>query len=300
MSTLAVLFMVGLAYVAIPQLGFFDTNWTTLLHSDWRFFAAAVVSLLLSFAAASTIYIQLAPKSLGFGSTYLVQIASAFAGKVLPVGLGSIGINYLYLRRQGCRQAVAATVVAVNNLLGFAGHGLWLLLVAVLLSRQAQVLKFDEAVNGWIVLGAALGLIVLVVVIIALRKRLRRAIKDVLKQLGSYRSQPTKLPIALGASMTLTACNIAIVWFSAQALGVPLSIVAAAVALTTGILAQTVTPTPGGLGGVEAGLVGGLVISGVKFDTAVAVTILFRFVNYWLPLALGGLALWAAIHRKLL
>jgi len=298
-SIVAVLLLVGLLYVTIPQLGFFDSNREMLLQSDWRLLGLSVVCLLASFAAASIIYLQLSPKPLHFSTTYLVQIASAFAGKVLPAGLGSISVNYLYLRRRGCRQAVAATVVAVNNLLGFVGHGLWLLLVVVLLSNQAKGLVLQD-INGWVIAGVAAGLVVLLAVLVALRRQLRRAIKEVVSQLRTYHRQPTKIVIALGASMALTACNIAIVWLSSQALQVPLSILAAAVALTTGILAQTVTPTPGGLGGVEAGLVGGLLLTGVKLEDAVAVTILFRLVTYWLPLGLGGGALLLAVRRRLL
>jgi undecaprenyl-diphosphatase len=298
-TIIGVLFGVALLYVAIPQLGFFDSNWQTLLHSNWRLLGVAMACLLLSFAAASVIYMQLSPRRLRFGSTYVIQIAGAFAGKVLPAGLGSISVNYLYLRRQGCRPAVAGTVVAINNLLGFVGHGVWLLLVALLLTSQAKALTV-HGVNSWVVGGIAAGLGLLVAVAMLARRRLRRAIRDIVQQLRTYRRQPGKLVIALAASMLLTACNITILWLSAHALHAPLTIVAAAVALTTGILAQTVTPTPGGLGGVEAGLVGGLVLANVKLETAVTATILFRFVTYWLPLALGGIALLYAVRRKLL
>jgi uncharacterized membrane protein YbhN (UPF0104 family) len=298
-SIVAVVLIVGLLYASVPQLGFFDSNRQTLLHSDWRLVGLSVGCLLVSFAAASIIYGQLSPRPLRFGATYLVQIASAFAGKVLPAGLGSISVNYLYLRRQGCRQAVSATVVAVNNLLGFVGHGLWLVLVAALLSGQLHGVVL-QGVNGWVVAGVTVGLVLLLLVGVTLRWRLRRAIGDVMSQLRTYRHQPNKLVIALGASMMLTACNIAIVWLSSQALQVPLTVLTAAVALTTGVLAQTVTPTPGGLGGVEVGLVGGLMLAGTSLENAIAVTIMYRLVTYWLPLLLGGAALLIAVRRRLL
>lgn len=298
-SIAAGLLLVALAYVAIPQLGFFDANWRTLFHSDWRLFAASVACLLLSFAAASSIYVLLSPRRLSFAATYLVQIAGAFAGKVLPAGLGSISVNYLYLRKQGLRQAVAATVIATNNLLGYVGHGLWLLIVWVL-AGHGQLMSRPVNLNHWVILAIGVGVVVLLGVLYSFRRRLRTVIRDVLMQLRAYRKQPLRLASALLASMVLTACNIAIVWLSAQALDVSLGVLAAAIALTTGILAQTVTPTPGGLGGVEAGLVGGLVLNGVPLEAAVTVTILFRFVTYWLPLLFGGLALLVAVRRQII
>ena len=48
--------------------------------------------------------------------------------------------------------------------------------------------------------------------------------------------------------------------------------------------------TPGGLGFVEAGLVGTLTVSGVSASDALSATLLYRIVAYWLPLPAGAIA----------
>jgi uncharacterized protein (TIRG00374 family) len=48
--------------------------------------------------------------------------------------------------------------------------------------------------------------------------------------------------------------------------------------------------TPGGLGFVEAGLVGTLTLAGVHANDALTATLLYRLVSYWLPLPAGGIA----------
>ena len=48
--------------------------------------------------------------------------------------------------------------------------------------------------------------------------------------------------------------------------------------------------TPGGLGFVEAGLVTTLTLAGVPGGDALAATLLYRIVSYWLPLLAGGVA----------
>jgi uncharacterized membrane protein YbhN (UPF0104 family) len=48
--------------------------------------------------------------------------------------------------------------------------------------------------------------------------------------------------------------------------------------------------TPGGLGFVEAGLVGTLTLAGVSANDALTATLLYRLVAYWLPLPAGGIA----------
>jgi uncharacterized membrane protein YbhN (UPF0104 family) len=48
--------------------------------------------------------------------------------------------------------------------------------------------------------------------------------------------------------------------------------------------------TPGGVGFVEAGLVGTLTLAGVSGSDAVAATLLYRLASYWLPLPAGAAA----------
>lgn len=55
--------------------------------------------------------------------------------------------------------------------------------------------------------------------------------------------------------------------------------------------------TPGGLGFVEAGLAGTLVAAGVSASEAVATTLLFRLVSFWLPLPVGAVAGWRFRRR---
>jgi len=61
------------------------------------------------------------------------------------------------------------------------------------------------------------------------------------------------------------------------------------------ILAQ-IPLTPGGLGFVEAGLTGLLVLAGVSPADAALATLAYRLINYWLPLPAGAIAMY--IHRR--
>jgi uncharacterized protein (TIRG00374 family) len=48
--------------------------------------------------------------------------------------------------------------------------------------------------------------------------------------------------------------------------------------------------TPGGLGFVEAGLVGMLTLAGVDAGESVTATLAYRLVAFWLPIPAGGVA----------
>jgi uncharacterized protein (TIRG00374 family) len=58
----------------------------------------------------------------------------------------------------------------------------------------------------------------------------------------------------------------------------------------------TLPLTPGGLGFVEAGLTGTLVLAGVGAGAAVVATLAYRMVSFWLPIPAGAVA--AVIHRR--
>jgi uncharacterized membrane protein YbhN (UPF0104 family) len=66
-------------------------------------------------------------------------------------------------------------------------------------------------------------------------------------------------------------------------------------AFVTASLLSRIPFTPGGLGFVEAGLTGTLVLAGLSAGDAATATLAYRLVSYWLPIPFGGLAY--LIHR---
>lgn len=61
-------------------------------------------------------------------------------------------------------------------------------------------------------------------------------------------------------------------------------------------LLSSIPFTPGGLGFVEAGLTGTLVLAGLSAGDAVLATLAYRLVSYWLPIPFGALAY--GVHRR--
>ena len=64
------------------------------------------------------------------------------------------------------------------------------------------------------------------------------------------------------------------------------------------VIIRSLGVTPGGLGLVEATLCVGLVATGVHVKTALAAVLLYRFISFWIPDAVGGsILLWSHRHR---
>ena len=68
-------------------------------------------------------------------------------------------------------------------------------------------------------------------------------------------------------------------------------------AYTSGKLLALIPLTPGGLGFVEAGLVGTLTLAGVAPGDALLATLAYRLVSYWLPIPVGVVA-YGAFRRR--
>jgi len=68
-------------------------------------------------------------------------------------------------------------------------------------------------------------------------------------------------------------------------------------AYTAAALLALIPLTPGGLGFVEAGLVGTLTLAGVNPSDALVATLVYRLVSFWLPIPVGGGA-YALFRRR--
>jgi hypothetical protein len=67
------------------------------------------------------------------------------------------------------------------------------------------------------------------------------------------------------------------------------------VAYFVGMLANTL-PLPGGIGGVDGGMIGALVAFGADPGLAVVAVLAYRGFAFWLPIAPGALA-WVSLRR---
>lgn len=290
---LLIVAVVALAiYVLLPQFGDFRSSWKLLSSPNPSYTGLAILLAFATYVAGTGTYMLLSFTKLRFGRTWLVQLAAMFVNRLLPAGVGALGVNYLYLRRERHKAVQAVTVVGINNLWGGVGHGLLVTATLVLFPTGAMVSAERHGVNQGLILGA-LGLaaaLMLVAAIVFGRRKLIQVLKDIKNQILSYRRRPLSLFGALGTSMTLTLCNVLCLYSCMYALGISLPFAAVLLVFSFGVGTGAAVPTPGGLGGFEAGLAAGFVAYGIDASPALAVALLFRLVSYWLPLIAGVVA----------
>jgi len=178
-------------YFLLPKFGNFHDSLALWHHVTWPWLGVALIALAATYAAAAAVYVLLALQPLRYFRTYMVQLASMFANRLLPAGIGAISVNYAYLRRNHHTKTQASAVVTSNNLLGFVGH--MLLLVGVLVSTRVAVTTRQPTVpKQYIVYGLTITAIIVGVLLVwqTLRSRFLKAIRQLLVVLSGYRQRP--------------------------------------------------------------------------------------------------------------
>ena len=103
----------------------------------------------------------------------------------------------------------------------------------------------------------------------------------------------TALLAAAGSTLLDYLCLLVALWAVGAAPRASLVLVAYA----SGEVLGLVPFTPGGLGFVEAGLTGMLVLAAVPAGFAVTATLLYRLIAYWMPIPVGVVA-YLAFRRR--
>ena len=103
--------------------------------------------------------------------------------------------------------------------------------------------------------------------------------------------------LLVGGLVAYLAFDVMVLWAGFQAFGVTVPLAVVWMAYLIGELGGLI-PIPGGIGGVEAGLVGMLVLYGVRLAPATAAVLAYRAIALWVPAVLGSIA-FVALRRTL-
>ncbi len=286
-------------YLVLPQLSYFKSSYQTIMNADLSYIILAVIFFLGSYLASAISLCQITYFKLRYWPTLLVQVASGFTNKVVPAGVGAIATNAVYLIRQSKSGTKAGYVAGLNNLVGFVAH-LLILIVLLIVNQQSleDIFVFQRPHVGrlWILAGSIL-LLSAVFFWRYLSRLSARVYRDSVSMLKQSFQRPINMLFGLLAATIVTALYCLTLFATMLALNVHLSLLQTFLAFTVSMVALTITPTPGGVGGVEISLVAALISFGVEAGPALSVALVYRLITYWLPIPPGIFALELAIKR---
>jgi uncharacterized membrane protein YbhN (UPF0104 family) len=103
--------------------------------------------------------------------------------------------------------------------------------------------------------------------------------------------------LVIGGSIGYWAFDNAVLWATYHAFGANVPVAVILMGYLIGQLGGLL-PIPGGLGGIDGGLIGTLIVYGAPPAATAAAVLAYRAILFWLPLIVGGVA-FAALRRGL-
>ncbi len=300
LRTLGILLVIGLAvHVIVPKAGELKQTTSSLGHGHWIWIAAAVLASAFTYLMASVELMGAAGRRLSLMRTSLAQLASTAANRITVSGIGAAGVNTRYLERSGLSTTDAVSAVAVMTAAGVVVHSLGL--AATVPWLWSIGLKPKHLLPNWQILVVVLAVLTAAgVVLFVLGKRRPQLKREVAANLARLMRHPERgIPIVLGAA-GLNMAYIVALWCSLHAFGAHISAFRIAAAYLASQAIASASPTPGGLGAMEAALVAALNRLGVASGPAIAGVLSFRLVTYWLPILPGVVSLHYLRRKKAL
>jgi uncharacterized membrane protein YbhN (UPF0104 family) len=302
--TLAVLVVLVVALlVAVPGL---DGVATDVQHAELGWVAAAVGFEILSgigYVLTFQLVFKRAPRRF---ARRLAWSEQAFQGAVSLGGAGGLGLGAWVLHIVG----VPAGRIAERSTVFFILTSAVNVFVLVFFGLGLAVGVFDGPGDPLLsVVPAAVGAVVIALFValprfsdrLATRLGDHRRIASILRGLGGAIHEAEKLLLVrdwrvVGAFAYLLF-DIAVLWATFEALGGSPPIAVLVLGYQIGYLANIV-PIPGGIGALDAGIVGALVLYGVDASQATAAVIIYHAIALWVPAVLGTIA-WVLLQRDL-
>jgi uncharacterized protein (TIRG00374 family) len=249
-------------------------------------------------------YQLLTKKHIPMLTTTLAQLSGSGPGRIIPGGFGRLGLIILHLRKVGIPTQVAVVASIMNGLVGVIVNSL-ILLVLVFQHPNIQA-HFQYGTGVFTILLVVIPIFILFGLTESIHRKkhgykpLRKLSKEWRGQIRLLRTNPIRIVYLVVIALLILASNLIILMLAAKAADMPLQINDAIIALSVGVFVGGILPTPGGLGGVEAGTASALVALGYEPTLSTGVAVLFRMVTYWQPLIPGTLAYLYLREKKLL
>jgi uncharacterized membrane protein YbhN (UPF0104 family) len=324
-----VLTVVGFLYFVLPKLAGVGTTLHHLENGDGWWIAFGVVLELLSFAGYVVLFRAVfvttrsrpprllhPPGPIGWSESYQITMAGLAATRLFATaGAGGVALTAWALRRSGMEARLVACRMVAFMVLLYAVYAGSVLVDGLGLG------------TGLFPGGGSFALTFVPAIVSAVLMTVVGAMAllpgDIERRLGRWASGSGRLAHwvaravtvpALAASGVRTAIelirerdagllgavawwgfDICVLWAMFHAFGTPPPFTVIWMSYFIGMLGNLL-PLPGGLGGVEGGMIGAFAAFGVDLDLAVLAVLSYRAISFWLPTVPGAVAYFQLRH----
>ncbi|MEK0991987.1 lysylphosphatidylglycerol synthase transmembrane domain-containing protein [Mycobacterium ulcerans] len=282
----------ALVYVAYPFISTVPTFFSQLRTANWTWALLGLAVSALTYVGAAAALWTCVDGQVSFWKLSIVQVANTFAATTTPAGVGGLALSTRFLQKSGLSALRATAAVALQQSVQVIVHLALLILFSTVGGTSTDLSHFvPTGTVVYLIAGVALGIIGTFLFVPNLRRWLSTEVRPKLKEVTSdlivLGREPKRLAIILlGCAGTTLGAALAL-WASIEAFGGGTTFVTVTVVTMVGGTLASAAPTPGGVGAVEAALIGGLAAFGVPAAIGVPSVLLYRVLTCWLPVFLG-------------
>lgn len=284
--------LIALVYVAYPFISAVPTFVTELGTANWWWALLGLAVSALTYVGAAAALWACAFGKVSFRNLTIMQVANTFAATSTPAGVGGLALSVRFLQKGGLGAVRATAAVALQQSVQVITHVSLLITFSVVAGTSSDLARYvPDPTVLYLIAGVALGIVGAALFVPILRRWLRNAVRpqltEVFGELAELAKDPKRFAIILlGCAATTLGAALAL-WASVEAFGGGTTFVTVTVVTMIGGTLAAAAPTPGGVGAVEAALIGGLAAFGLPASVAVPSVLLYRVLTCWLPVFLG-------------
>ncbi|MBV8463204.1 MAG: UPF0104 family protein [Acidimicrobiales bacterium] len=270
-------------------------SWSTITGAKWGWVALVAILAQAAYPAIAITTVGSVTNPLAFGRTWALEVANTFVA-LAGGSMAVLATRVRFFQQEGYDATLAVSSgVLVSTASWIVKGGLFLVCLPFALG-QLHFTKSPSGESGshsglvWIILLAVIGAGVLLGAVFAVPRwrrmaaeKIRPKASEVWSHLRVLSTHPRNLVEIFGGNLAAQLLVAMALGASLHAFGQHLGLATIVVVLTLGSMLGGVSPVPGGMGVVEAGMIFGLVAAGIQESVAVAAVFVQRLFTAYLP-----------------
>ncbi|MEA2374504.1 MAG: putative heme transporter [Thermoleophilaceae bacterium] len=300
LGIVAVLALAGLIVLLAPGLGQVRDQ-LTKAQPGWV--ALAVAFEALSCVSYVLMFRPIFCDRMPWRTSWEIGLSELGAGSIVPAsGAGGLALGAWILRQGG----MPAERIASRSVAFFLIKSSVNFIAVAVLGIVMAVGLLGPDLSPWLTALPAAGAVLAIAAVLVLPRmgsgglasveagRTRRALRAVRRALVGGTAEAVQIArsrnlLVIAGSLGYWAWDNACLWATFKALGYSPSIGVVLLGYLIGQLGGLL-PLPGGLGGIDGGLIGTLIVYGTPAAVTAAAVLVYRVILFWLPLLMGAVA----------
>jgi len=321
--TLVLVFVLAILaiYFLVPKIVGLDDNLERIGEATWYWVVIAIGFNVLAFAAYVALFRGIlggrtsdeVRRRLDVRASYQITMAGLAATRIFSAaGAGGIIVTYWALRKAGMPRRRSACRMVAFLVLTYSVYLGALVVFGVLL--RTGVLPGEAPVGGTIVPAAIAGAVMVLLGLVALlpgnfERRIHAVAGDgrvarLADKLATgpatlatgvrtaldYVRHPRRGALAIFGAVGFWAAQIGILWASFEAFGGDVAFAVLVQGFFVGMTANLIPSPAGGVGSVDAGMIGAFLLFGEAGAVVFPAVLTYRVIAFWLPIPPGVIA----------